>query len=556
MSHPFLALGLDPHLVQNLTALGYTEPTPIQAQAIPVLLAGHDVLGRSQTGTGKTAAFGLPLLQSLNPAARHVQALVVTPTRELALQVTQALQSFARGLSLPIVPVYGGTGYGPQLRALRNGRAAVVVGTPGRLLDLLERGALQLDRVRWVVLDEADEMLSMGFIDDITALLAAAPIERQTALFSATLPRPIRDLAERYMRAPQHIAIRPREATANGITQRAFRVRERDKMAALTRLLAAEAMTTGLIFCRTRSTTREVAQTLREHGWPAAALHGDLSQAAREEVFAAVRQGQIRLLVATDVAARGLDIAQVSHVVNYDLPTDPEVYIHRVGRTARAGNTGTAWSLVTPRERGLWRRIEQRVRRRIPFGALPSEQEIARARQTRLLKQLAQTLDEGVPESRAARQVLQTLVAQGHDPLTITLAALHLAQADEPRVAAPSADADFRRAGRGREGKGSSRRSHLPARRARREQEPGMVRIGFAAGRTHGLRPGDVVGTLAYQADIPGRVIGRIQIGADTTWVDVPERYVDQVLARDAFRWGRRTVKVWRASLAKDARRE
>ena len=552
MTDPFVALGLDPRLVQNLTALGYTEPTPIQIQAIPALLAGHDVLGRSQTGTGKTAAFGLPVLQTLDPHATHVQALIVTPTRELALQVTQSLRDYARGLNLPIVPVYGGQGYGPQLRALRRGRAAVVVGTPGRLLDLLNRGALQLDQVRWVVLDEADEMLSMGFVEDITSLLEAAPATRQTALFSATLPRAIRDLAARYMRAPQHIAIQPQEATARGIRHEAFRVHGRDKLAALTRLLAGHTVETGLIFCRTRVSTREVAQALNDHGWPAAALHGDMSQAAREDVFAAVRRGHVRLLVATDVAARGLDIARVSHVINYDLPTDAEVYIHRVGRTARAGNTGVAWSLVTPRERGLWQRIERRVRQRIPFGKLPSAKDIARMRQQRLLTQLQEALQEGVPESEAARQVLQTLVQQGHDPLTITLAALHLAQAHEPQakvlpLRAADAWASERRERRGRSPWERTRRGRerQGARRGRRE--PGMVRLGFSAGREHGLRPGDVVGTLAYQAQIPGAVIGRIQIGGDTTWVDVPQDYVAQVLAHDGFQWGRRAIKVWRA---------
>ncbi len=550
MTNPFLSLGLDPRLVQNLTALGYTEPTPIQSQAIPLLLAGHDVLGRSQTGTGKTAAFGLPLLQRVDAHASHVQGLVVTPTRELALQVTQALTDYARGLDLPIVPVYGGQGYGPQLRALRRGRAVVVVGTPGRLIDLLNRGALRLDQVRWVVLDEADEMLSMGFIDDITTLLDAASPQRQTALFSATLPRPIRDLAARYMRAARHIAIQPQEAMASGITHVAFRVRERDKLAALTRLLAAHSVETGLVFCRTRVSTREVAQALNDHGWPAAALHGDMSQAAREDVFAAVRRGQVRLLVATDVAARGLDIAHISHVVNYDLPTDPEVYIHRVGRTARAGKTGLAWSLVTRRDQGLWHRIERRVRQRIPFGKLPSAKDIARARQARLLAQLQAALEQGVPESQAARRVLHALVEQGHDPLTITLAALHLAQAHEPQAQVlplhePEACSSAPRERRTR-GLGPGRPRERRPRRTRREREPGMVRLGFAAGRAHGLRPGDVVGTLAYQADIPGAVIGRIQIGDDTTWVDVPQDYAEQVLAHETFRWGRRVVKVWR----------
>ena len=538
MTDAFRALGLEPRLAANLQALGYTEPTPIQSQAIPLLLAGHDVLGRSQTGTGKTAAFGLPLLQSMDPAAAHVQALIVTPTRELALQVTQALRDYARELGVPIVPVYGGQGYGPQLRALRRGRAAVVVGTPGRLLDLLQRGALDLTRVCWVVLDEADEMLSMGFIDDITALLEATPASRQTALFSATLPPAVRQLASRYMRQPQHIAIRPTEVTAQGVTQTAFWVHPRDKLAALTRLLAAHPVTTGLVFCRTRATTRELAQALNEHGWPAAALHGDMSQAAREEVFAAVREGRVHLLVATDVAARGLDIAQVSHVVNYDLPLDPEVYIHRVGRTARAGKTGVAWSLVTRREKGLWKRIERRVRQRIAFAPLPSERDIARARQARLQQRLEAALQNPSPATAATRQVLHALVEAGHDPLTITLAALQLAQAHEPRLqplplGEPAPDA--RRSPRG----------PRPRRERSRKPEADMVRLGFAAGREHGLRPGDVVGTLAYQAQIPGRVIGRIQIGAQASWVEVPQAYAAQVLEHGAFRWGRRTVRVW-----------
>ncbi len=540
MTNPFSALGLAEGLVHNVSRLGFTEPTPIQAQTIPLLLAGRDVLGRSQTGTGKTAAFGLPLLQSLDPQARHVQALVVTPTRELALQVAQALEAYSRGLDVGILTVYGGAAYGPQLQSLRRGRAAVVVGTPGRLLDLLDKGALRLESVRWVILDEADEMLSMGFIDDITTLLEAASPERQTALFSATLPQEVRRLAQRYMRNPEHVAIQPQEATAAGITHRAYRVRERDKLAALTRLLAAHDVTTGLIFCRTRVTTRDLAQALNDHGWPAAALHGDMTQAAREDVFTAVRKGHVRLLVATDVAARGLDITHVSHVMNYDLPTDPEVYIHRVGRTARAGRTGVAWSFVTPREEGLWRRIERRARQRIPFGTLPSDGAIARARQRRLLARLAETLEAGVAQSEEGRKVLQALVAQGHDPLDIILAALHIAQEREPQVGPmpvePSAYGERRAEPR--------RTGRRPRRNGR---EKGMVRLGFSAGREHGLRPADVVGTLAHQVRIPGSVIGRIQIGETISWVDVPQDYVDQVLNHHDLRWGRRPIRVWRA---------
>ncbi len=544
MTNSFFDLGLDEVLVRNLMERGYTSPTPIQAQAIPLLLAGHDLLGRSQTGTGKTAAFGLPILQTLDPQVSHVQALIVTPTRELALQVSQALEDYGRGKGLSVLTVYGGVAYGPQIQALRRGRAAVVVGTPGRLLDLLKKDALRLHQVRWVILDEADEMLSMGFIEDITVLLEAAPDGRQTALFSATLPRPIRALAQRYMRDPQYVAIQPEEATATGITHRAFRVREQDKLAALTRLLAAHEVSTGLIFCRTRASTRDLAQSLNDYGWPAAALHGDMTQAAREDVFTAMRKGHIRLLVATDVAARGLDIAHVSHVVNYDLPTDPEVYIHRVGRTARAGKTGTAWSLVTPRETGLWRRIERRARQRIPFGALPSDGAIARARRQRLMARLVDVLEEGVPQNQEGRQVLQTLVTQGHDPLDIILAALHMAQEREPRVGPmpqePRSEDRYR--------EDSRRFRRREGRRSRRNgREKGMVRLGFSAGREHGLRPGDVVGTLAHQVRIPGAVIGRIEIGDTVSWVDVPQDYVDQVLNHHDLRWGRRPIRVWRA---------
>ncbi len=354
MTTEFSLLNLRPQLVQAVVELGYTEPTPIQSGVIPVMLAGHDVIGQAQTGTGKTAAFALPLLHNLNSEQTQVQALVLTPTRELALQVAEAIQGYGRLQGVRVLAIYGGQQYGRQIGQLKRG-VDVVVGTPGRLLDLIQQKKLDLSQIKTVVLDEADEMLSMGFIEDIEAILEQTPAQRQTALFSATLPPEIRRLADRYLREPQNITIQRPQLTVATITQRYYLVNETDKLAALTRLFEVEPVTSALIFARTRAGTGELANELSVRGFPAEALNGDLSQDAREQVLNRFRNNQIKVLVATDVAARGLDIDDISHVFNFDLPLDSEIYVHRVGRTGRAGKTGVAITLLTPSER--WRLI-------------------------------------------------------------------------------------------------------------------------------------------------------------------------------------------------------
>ncbi len=383
----FDALELDARLVESIRALGFETPTPIQAQAIPVLLAGHDVIGRARTGSGKTAAFGLPLLQRLEAGGTHPRALLLTPTRELALQVTEALRSYAKGLPIRVVTIYGGTAYGPQLGALARG-ANVVVGTPGRVVDLAEGGKLDLSKVETVVLDEADEMLRMGFIEDIEKCLRATPDECQVALFSATMPPPIRRVADAYLKDAVTVQVEQAELTVDHIEQRWVVAEDRYKLDALVRLLAAEPRGTTLIFSRTREGAARMADALASRGQSVDALHGDLNQAARERVLGRLRSGKLDLLVATDVAARGIDVDHITHVVNLDLPPDRESYVHRIGRTGRAGRAGAAISLVLPGEVRRLRAFERTLRTRITQMDVPSDAVIARRTRERLVERL------------------------------------------------------------------------------------------------------------------------------------------------------------------------
>jgi ATP-dependent RNA helicase DeaD len=436
MTSDFTVLGLHPELMQAISELGYVEPTPIQSAIVPLMLSGQDVIGQAQTGTGKTAAFALPVLQRLEAqrqqsavAAPHaIQCLVLTPTRELALQVADAFAAQARYCDLRVLPVYGGQPYRQQISQLKRG-VDIVVGTPGRLLDLIQQNALDLSGAQFVILDEADEMLSMGFIEDIEAILQATPVERQTALFSATIPPAIRHLAERYLREPQSVAIQREQVTVAAIAQRYYLVNEADKLAALSRLFEVETITSALIFVRTRAGSGELANELTGRGFPAEVLNGDLTQEARERVLNRFRQNQIKVLVATDVAARGLDIEDISHVFNYDLPEDPEVYVHRIGRTGRAGKPGIAISLATPAEQWRLRRIEKFARQKIEQGSLPSEEDILRQREAQLLERMNIWLQRG--RYRRERELIETLVAEGHDPVEIAAAALKIARAEE-----------------------------------------------------------------------------------------------------------------------------
>ena len=555
MSKTFSQLGLRPELVQAVEERGYAAPTPIQAEVIPLLLAGHDVIGQAQTGTGKTAAFSLPLLQAIVPEGRSVQLLVVAPTRELALQVSRAMYEYGRFCGVRVLSIYGGQPYSRQINRLRKG-VDVVVGTPGRLLDLIKQNALDLSQLQAVVLDEADEMLSMGFIEDIEAILAQTPANRQTALFSATLPPEIRKLADNYLHQPQVVRVTPNELTVAKITQRYYLVNEQDKLAALTRLFEVETIKSALIFARTRVGTAELASELTARGFMAEVLNGDLSQDAREQVLNRFRRGQIAVLVATDVAARGLDIEDISHVFNFDLPLESEVYVHRIGRTGRAGKEGTAVSLITPKELWRLRKIEKYARQKIGRATLPTDDDIQAFREAQLLERMMVWLRRG--RCRQEKEMVLRLVDEGFDLADVAAAALKLARAEEKqRPIEPLSEVvePQREERRGRERRGSARsgRGENNGRRpvvehSSRSHEQGMVRLVLNAGKVHGVRPNDVVGTLAYHADIPGRSIGAIRIQEAQTLVDVPEKFVAQVLEKsDRYQIHRRSIAVERA---------
>jgi ATP-dependent RNA helicase DeaD len=555
MTTEFTALNLRPELVQAVTELGYVEPTPIQVNLIPLMLTGADVIGQAKTGTGKTAAFALPILNNLEPGKQTPQALIMTPTRELALQVCDAITSLGQFSAVRVLAVYGGAPYQTQIRGLKHG-VDIVVGTPGRLIDLINRGILELDHVRTVVLDEADEMLSMGFIEDIETILAETPAERQTALFSATISTPIRRLADKYMREPQSVTIQAEQVTVESIEQRYYLVNNKDKTAVLTRLFEIEEIKSALIFVRTRAGTGELAAELSARGFPSEMLNGDLSQDARERTVSRFRAGQIKVLVATDVAARGLDIDDISHVFNYDLPDDVEIYVHRIGRTARAGKTGIAISLVPVFEKRRVNDIERFTRSKLVQGKIPTAEEITERRETGLMNQVTVWLQRG--RCKQERIIVDKLVAAGADPYEIAAVALKIARAEEKQrpIASVSEVMDTqplrpdRQLRRGvREARATSEKrpgttdripaSERPARRDRAasrfsdtSHEPGMVRLTMSMGRSHGIRPADVVGAIAFHADIPGNSIGKIFIEDSHTLVDVPEQFVGQVLAQ------------------------
>jgi len=554
MTTEFEPFGLQPQLVQALVERGYTEPTPIQAGMIPLMLTGADVIGQAQTGTGKTAAFALPILQNLEPGQKLPQALVLAPTRELAMQVAEAFYQYGKHLGARVLAVYGGAPYGRQITRLNKG-VDVVVATPGRLLDLLDRNAINLRLVKTVVLDEADEMLKMGFIEDVENILAEIPDAHQTALFSATLPGPIRRLADKYMNDPQSVTIQREQVTAEMIEQRFYLVNERDKMAALTRLFEVEDITSALIFVRTRVGTGELANELTRRGFPAEALNGDLSQDARERTLRRFRDNQIKVLAATDVAARGLDIDDISHVFNYDLPDDPEVYVHRVGRTGRAGKTGLAISLVAPREKRKIYNVERFTNQKFTYLPLPTDEDIIQKRENELLEKMNIWLNRG--RYKRELELVTALVEEaGHDPLEIAAAALKMARADEkqrpidPVSEVKKPERKPRKFDRGSKRKFDRKdhRGQRPDRRSKVSHEQDMVRISMSMGRADGIRPADVVGTIAYHADIPGNTIGKIFIENNHTFVDVPESLVNKVLSKSVnYKFRRQSVTVEKA---------
>ena len=545
----FDQFGLNAELVQTAAELGFTAPTPIQQAVIPPIVAGRDVIGQAQTGTGKTAAYGLPLLHRLDRQHRGVQALVLAPTRELAIQVAAALEQYGRGVGARVLALYGGQSYQQQLRSLRE-RVEVVVGTPGRLLDLMEQGNLDLGGVRTVVLDEADEMLSMGFVEDIESILDRIPPERQTLLFSATISRRVLGLSKRYLRDPQTVSVTPEQLTGASIEQRYYLVNPQDKVAALTRLIEMETIDSALVFARTRLGTGELANQLSTRGFAAEALNGDLSQDARIQVLNRFRAGQVKVLVATDVAARGLDIDDISHVFNFDLPDDPEVYVHRVGRTGRAGREGVAITLLSPRERFLLRRIEEYTRFRMTRAELPTIQQIENHRQALILEQLEVWIRRG--RCRREREMVDLLMETGHAPEDIAAAALKLARGEEKKrpiePVTPIKEEQLRT---------QQRKNERPVRRTGREGAPAgrrggerdrdMVAVRLDVGRDDGIGINHVVASLSHYSGISGSQLGKIRLEATSTLVDVPESLVARLMAKNgAYRIGRRTLNLER----------
>ncbi len=526
----FAEAGLSGSLLTAIAALGYEEPTPVQREAIPHLLAGSDVLAHAATGTGKTAAFALPLLSRLasTPAkGRATRGLVLVPTRELAMQVSEAIHKYARGSGLDVVPVYGGASMHQQIRALDRG-AAVVVATPGRALDLVRRQSLDLSALEILVLDEADEMLDMGFAEDLEALLEATPRSRQTALFAATMPRRILSIAAEHLQTPVRVTIAVEKAVAGKlpqIRQVAYLTTRAQKAAALQRVLDIEDPSSVLVFCRTRLEVDTLVETLSAHGYRAEALHGGMQQRQRDAAMQRFRSGKADLVIATDVAARGIDIDHLSHVVNYDMPSTPEVYVHRIGRTGRAGRTGTAILLVEPREHRLLRALEHATKRKIEVAQLPTVADL-RAKRLELVRAsirerlLAGDLDD-------VRVVVESL-AEEFDLIDVAAAAVKVVQAaegtddaqelDVPRVPEPSA-------ARSRKG--------APAGAGRRNARGGgaVVRLFVSAGRKSGVRPGDLVGAIVNEAGVKARDLGTIEIADRFSLVEVPAEAADAIVA-------------------------
>jgi ATP-dependent RNA helicase DeaD len=531
-SASFRDLGVSDAVLLALADVGYEAPSPIQAQTIPVLLSGKDMLGQAQTGTGKTAAFALPALTTIDLARHEPQVLVLVPTRELALQVSEAFLRYAAHLKgFHVLPIYGGQSYQPQLNALRRG-VHVVVGTPGRVIDHMNRGTLKLTGLTLLVLDEADEMLRMGFIDAVESILEQTPPQRQVALFSATLPAPIRRIASKHLRTPVEVTIKSKTSTATNIRQRYWMVSGMHKLDALTRILEAETFDGMLVFTRTKQATVELAEKLEARGFAAAPLNGDIAQPLRERTVARLKAGQIDILVATDVAARGLDVDRISHVLNYDVPYDTESYVHRIGRTGRAGRKGEAILFIAPRERNMLRAIERATRQVIEPMNLPSVDAVNTLRIAKFKLRITEThaLGEGNPY----RPVLEQLETEsGLSLIDIAAALASLSQGSTPLLLPQKAERphDVPAPSRDREPDSRREETREPARErhARREERPRnsgpaqMETFRIEVGSVHGIKPGNIVGAIANEADIEGVHIGRVDIREDHSYVDLPE---------------------------------
>ncbi len=535
----FSELGLSAPVLEALLSIGYETPSPIQAEMIPYVLEGRDVLGQAQTGTGKTAAFALPILSQIDTKIKTPQVLVLAPTRELAIQVAEAFQKYAAKMKgFHVVPIYGGQDARGQIRQLERG-VHVVVGTPGRVMDLIRRKSLKLEALKTLVLDEADEMLRMGFIDDVEWIMEKIPEERQIALFSATMPAPIHKITKKYLDNPKEIFIKVKTATASTIKQRYWMVSGHHKLDALTRILEAEVFDAIIIFVRTKNATLELAEKLEARGYSAAAINGDIAQNQREKTVQNLKRNKIDILIATDVAARGLDVPRISHVINYDVPYDTEAYVHRIGRTGRAGRTGDAILFVAPREKRMLQQIERATKQKIEMLEMPSTEMINNKRVARFTQNITDnlaneglefyasilekyTLEHNIPAIEVAAALAK--MVQGDEPLLLSNApvAQKSNKNDRDRGDRKSRDRD-RGSRRDREDRGE--RSERRPRRDRdsHEKEEGLQTYRIEVGHDHGVKPGNIVGAIANEAGIDSKHMGRIQINDDYSTIDLPE---------------------------------
>ncbi|GBE64283.1 ATP-dependent RNA helicase DeaD [Mycobacterium sp. MFM001] len=506
----FADLQIHPAVLQAVADVGYESPSAIQAATIPALMAGSDVVGLAQTGTGKTAAFAIPILSKIDTASKATQALVLAPTRELALQVAEAFSRYGAHLpQIHVLPIYGGSSYAVQLAGLKRG-AQVVVGTPGRVIDHLERGTLDLSRVDYLVLDEADEMLQMGFAEDVERILADTPEYKQVALFSATMPAAIRKLTAKYLHDPLEVAVETKTATAENISQRYIQVAGPRKMDALTRVLEVEPFEAMIVFVRTKQATEEVAERLRARGFSAAAINGDIAQAQRERTIAALKDGSIDILVATDVAARGLDVDRISHVLNYDIPHDTESYVHRIGRTGRAGRSGTALLFVSPRERHLLKAIEKATRQKLTEAELPSVEDVNAQRVAKFADSITDTL--GSPGIELFRSLVEDYEREHDVPMADIAAALALQSRDgEAFLMKPEPPPERR----------SNERRDKPA---KPRPKDGFATYRIAVGKRHKVGPGAIVGAIANEGGLHRSDFGHISIGPDFSLVELPAK--------------------------------
>ncbi len=529
----FADFALAPPVLNALKKIGYEQPSPIQAESIPYLLDGHDLLGVAQTGTGKTAAFALPLLSRIDLSRAEPQVLVLAPTRELAIQVAEAFQTYASGLKgFHVLPIYGGTEMGGQLRQLRRG-AHVIVGTPGRVMDHLRRGTLKLSKLQTVVLDEADEMLRMGFIEDVTWILDHTPDERQVALFSATMPKPIQRMASQYLTDPKEVRIQSKTTTVSNIKQFYWAISGINKLDALTRMLEVETFDGMIMFVRTKIQTVELAEKLEARGYSAGAINGDIPQKQRERTIAQLKSGGIDILVATDVAARGIDVPRISHVINFDIPHDTEGYVHRIGRTGRAGRDGKAILFISPRERHLLRAIEKATRQKIEAMELPSREQVNRIRVSQYKESITEVLN-GQDLSVFTKLIGEYLEETGTDPLELASALAFISQKDKPlflkesprkekrerrdRDDRPSfKDKDRKRAPRDRDQERGQRK------KSQKDNDLEMDRYRLAVGHNQSVRPSDIVGAIANEGGIESAYIGRIVLDDDSSTVELPK---------------------------------